>query len=713
LTALAGDPDMLPPALFGLERLSRNLWWSWDAEATELWRSIDPYRWEQCRHNPVAILHDIEDARFAALAKDPAFTGRLARVLERFDAYVGSLGWCSRGAPEVRVSGGIAYLSMEFGLHESLRIYSGGLGVLAGDHLRSASDLGVPLTGIGLLYRKGYFRQVIEDGQQVAAYPEANWNRLPIRLLVDAKGEAIEVLVPVGHHEMHARIWQVDVGRNRLLLLDTDFDRNNAGDRASTHHLYGGNQETRIHQEMLLGVGGVRALRALGVEPTVFHMNEGHCAFAVLELARERMAAVSCSFDSAIAWVKRRCVFTTHTPVAAGHDRFGLELVEKALGTWRKLQKLPDDAFMALGRVDPADKTESLCMTVLALRASARTNGVSALHGEVSREMWKALWPDKPVADVPIGHITNGVHPFFWMAPEAQALLDDHVPGWRDTPWDARLWAAIEKIPAKALWSLRHRLRSRLVDVVATKTGRKLDPEALTIGFARRFAPYKRGDLLFRDPDRLAKLLEQGVQVVYAGKAHPADTEGQRLVAEVVRWTSTPTFRDRIAFVEEYDLALGHTLTAGADVWLNNPRRPQEASGTSGQKVLLNGGINLSILDGWWAEGYDGSNGWAIGGADVAADQGVQDAADAESLYEMLEQHVLPAWRVRDPHGLPAGWITRMRRSMATGIPAFNTHRMVRDYVLDMYLPVVRDVTEDLADAETEEADTADILSSG
>jgi starch phosphorylase len=687
---------MLPASLSGLEILAFNLWWSWDTDATELWESIDPWRWANSRHNPVAMLADVEPSRWADLAADARFTARLASVLARFETYIATPDtWC-RGEAAAVHAGGVGYFCMEFGIHESLRIYSGGLGVLAGDFLKSSSDLGIPLTGIGLMYRKGYFRQFIDDGKQAAAFPTLDYARMPARLVLDAAKKPLILDIPIAHHLVQAQIWRVDVGRVRLYLLDTDLDSNSEADRQLTYQLYGGDQDTRIRQEVILGIGGVKALRALHEDVAVYHMNEGHCAFATLELLRERLATGD-SLDEATAWVRAHCAFTTHTPVPAGHDRFPGELVEKILGTWAKQNELPQSVIATLGRVHPADQHEHVCMTVLALKLSGKANGVSALHGEVSREMWHSLWPTRPVDQVPIGHITNGVHPFFWMAPEARALFDAHLPRWRSRTWEREAWAGVESIPAKALWDLRNRLRARMIEKLAHRTGRHLDPHTLTIGFARRFAPYKRGDLAFREPERLERLLATGpVQLVYSGKAHPADIEGQKILAEVVKWASQSRFRDRVLFVEDYDIAVGHSLTSGCDIWLNNPRRPQEASGTSGQKVILNGGLNLSILDGWWAEGWDGTNGWAIAAKPERDDLEAQDEADAEALYRVLENEVVPAWKFRDD-GIPTAWIDRIRRSIATCAPAFNTHRMMRDYALDMYAPLISTVSHTLA----------------
>ena len=677
---------MLPEPLAALQRLSRNLWWSWDADAVALWHDIDPWRWERCAHNPVALLADVEPARFDELAGDAVFVARLGVIEARFDAYLAEQGWCGETHPELPL---VAYFSMEFGLHESLRIYSGGLGVLAGDHLRSASDLGVPLVGIGLLYREGYFQQMIYDGRQIAAYADHDWSREPIERVLDADGEPLVVEVSRADRVVKVWVWKLAVGRNTLILLDTDHHQNQNVDRALTHHLYGGASRTRIGQEIVLGIGGVRALRAMGLTPRVFHMNEGHCAFLSLELIRERRN-LGDSFGEARAWVREHAVFTTHTPVPAGHDRFYWHDLDHELGGYRESQSLPEGTFMDLGRDYPGDVNAPLNMTVLALRFSAKANGVSRLHGEESREMWKHLWPGLPVDDVPIGHITNGVHPVYWMSAQARAVFDEYLPGWRERGWDRDVWEGVDAIPDAVLWELRATLRRRLLDHVAFRTGRTLDPDALTIGFARRFATYKRGDLIFSDLDRLYDIVhgEHPVQFVFSGKAHPQDKPGQKVVERVLSVSNHPDFRDHVVFVPDYDMVVGHLLTSGADVWLNNPRRPREASGTSGQKVPLNGGINLSCLDGWWPEAYDGTNGWAIGGTEVYTSLEEHDAADLASLYQVLEQQVMPEWRARDAEGRPAAWLARVRRSIKTCAPEFSSHRMVRDYVQDLYAPL-------------------------
>ncbi len=680
--------EHFPPLLRPLGELAANLWWSWDEEATDLFRSIDPVHWDEVHHNPVALLLDADPVHLAALARDAAFLGRMQAVHRRFRAYLERPdGWAHRSGR----GGCVAYFSMEFGLHESLRLYSGGLGVLAGDHLRSASDLGLDMVGVSLLYRHGYFRQLIDVRQQVAAYPRADFTRLPVIPVRDAQGRHVSVEVPHGHHSYTALLWTLAVGRVRLVLLDADHDGNPFQHRIITHQLYGGDEHTRVAQEVLLGIGGVRALRALGIDPAVVHLNEGHCAFAPIEMARD-LNARGMPLGQALQAVRQKVVFTTHTPVPAGHDRFSWDVVNEALGGYREAAGWSPGTIMDLGRVVPGDIHEPLCMTVLALRLSRAANGVSELHGAVSRRMWKDLYPSaRSEQDVPIGHITNGVHPVFWAHPRFRALLDERLPGWREDPPPQEAWEeAIGSLDDATLWEALCALRWDLVERVRRRTGTDcLDPEVLTVGFARRFAPYKRANLLFTDPDRLAALVHgpRPMQVIFAGKAHPRDLLGQAILSEVLRWCQHPRFRGRIVFLEDYGIATGRLLTAGVDLWLNNPRRPREASGTSGQKVPLNGGLNASVLDGWWPEAYDGTNGWAIGEAREYASIEEQDQADAEHLYRVLEQEITPLFYDRGPDGIPRGWLQRVRRSMVTCIPRFNTHRMVREYCERLYFP--------------------------
>jgi glycogen phosphorylase len=648
--------------------LCDNLWWCWDADATELFRALDPERWEEVSHNPLALLEELPDSRLSV-------TPELERVEQKFAAYMADKNtWCARELPELTAP--VVYFCMEFALHESLPIYSGGLGVLAGDHMKSASDLGLPFIGIGLLYREGYFKQLIAHGRQVTAYPPVPLEHTPLKML------DIQVDVPHGHHSYKAAVWELRVGRARLLLLDSDIEGNKPEHRALSQQLYGGDNTTRIAQEVLLGIGGVRALRALGIEPSVFHMNEGHCAFLVLELIREGMAKGE-TMKVALENARRKTVFTTHTPVPAGHDRFTWELKKEALEGMREELGLPEGAFMDLGRVKPGDIHEPLCMTVLALRGARAANGVSELHGHVTRKMWKDLYPGTPELQIPIGHVTNGVHLPSWMHPKVVRLLDDCTPTWREG-----VVPSLAAVSDAELWALRSELRESLVQFARHQLGREwLDADALSIGFARRFAPYKRGNLLFTDPDRLEKILsEKRVQLLFAGKAHPRDAAGQGILRDVVRWTRDPRFRGKVVFLADYDMALARRLVQGVDVWLNTPRRPREASGTSGMKSTMNLGINLSVLDGWWPEIYDGTNGWAVGDDRDYATTEEQDEVDAESLYRLLEEQVIPEFWDRGEDGVPTRWVARMRRSLETCCRQFHTHRMVGEYARRYYV---------------------------
>ena len=630
-----------------------DLWWTTRPEADDLFRDLDPPVWEEVEHNPLLLLRRVraEDA--------PAEWRRRAQRL--------LADWHGTNAERPAPRGpAVAYFCMEFGLHRSLPIYAGGLGVLAGDHVRSASDLALDFRAVGLFYHQGFFDQTVADGRQVATYRDRPPSDLPLRPVTAADGSPLVISVPFKGREMRARVWKMQVGAVRIYLLDTHVDGASEEDRNVCMRLYGGDERTRIAQEVLLGVGGVRLLDALGERPAVFHMNEGHSSFLLLELWAR---ALRSGLDRQAAWadVRSRCVFTTHTPVPAGHDRFPPELVDEVLGPWEASLGLERGAFVERGRFEGQHGLR-LCMTTLALNGSRAQNAVSALHEQVSRQMWGSL-------GTAIGHVTNGVHPTSWLAPELQSLFDDHVPGWRKAFLDPDFWQHLEGIPKDALVAAKTRLRRKLVLDLRRRTGLSvLDDERLTLGFARRFATYKRATLLFQDPARLERLLDRGVQMVFAGKAHPADQEGSAVLAQIVARTREPRFAGRVAFVSGYNLELGRVLTQGADVWMNTPRRPREASGTSGQKAALNGTLNCSILDGWWPEAYDSTNGWAIGDDKAPDDPAAQDLRDGEAAYRVLEEQVFPAWDDR------AGWAQRMVRSMITCIPRFNTHRMVSEY---------------------------------
>jgi starch phosphorylase len=697
-----------------LDRLAKNLHWAWHAEARRLFSELNPDLWRVVGRNPAALLRDLGPDRVAHAALRPGYLERLTKTVEKLDRY--------RDEPPARAlvadvlkalegKGPIAYFCAEYGIHESLAIYAGGLGILAGDHLKSASDLGLPLVAVGLLYREGYLRQRLEeDGSQTSEYPRLDFDRQPLELLRDMGGSPLTVTVDIAGRTVTAQVWKALVGRVPLYLLDTDVPQNAPSDHWITARLYAGGLDNRIAQELLLAVGGMRALRKLGIEPSAFHMNEGHSAFLPLELIRERVLGKGETFEQARKHVASRILFTTHTPVPAGHDRFPLELVEQHLGELRKQLGLSPDEMKALGR-DPDDPLDRFCMTVLALKLSERANGVSELHGDVSRKMWRKLWPDRSPDMAPIAHVTNGVHAGSWIADPMKALLAKYLGAdWLDRVSDKETWRAIDKVPDEELWEAQLESKEQLVSFVRFRVGRdilhkgKLPPQevaaaaqllsapVLTIGFARRFATYKRADLLFADMERAVKLLDHStrpVQIVYAGKAHPQDTHGQEVIRKVVQAARHPRLKNRVVFVEDYDIGVARELVAGVDVWLNNPRRPHEASGTSGQKAALNGALNVSVLDGWWVEGWreDPLSGFAVGDEKVLEDQAAQDKKDADSLYEVLEKQVIPAYYERDRQGVPRKWVERMKHALKTLGPLYNTHRMVAEYARRFYVP--------------------------
>ncbi len=711
-------PD-LPAPLNPLRALARNLRWAWHAPTRALFERLEPSLWAGTRHNPVRLLAEVSRARLDAVAADGEFLEALNAAAADLERYLRDEDtWFRRTHPHATQR--IAYFSAEFGVAECLRIYSGGLGVLAGDHLKSASDLGVPLVAVGLMYREGYFTQRVDAvGVQHDEYDRADFDRLPITLECNADGSPVLVELPFLDHRLYARIWRADVGRVALYLLDTDVDQNRAEDRRITDRLYGGDVEHRLQQEYVLGIGGMQALRAVQRVPDVVHLNEGHAAFAAVEHVRAIVERDGCSFRDAVQRARRDIVFTTHTPVPAGHDYFPRDLLERYLGGYVWEMKEPWESFLSLGLFEGEAR---FCMTALALRLSSRRNGVSRLHGEVSREMWNVIWPDAAQAEVPITHITNGVHLPTWVAGETAALYTQYIgEHWSDAT-DEMQWHRANHIPPEALWSTRKRQRARLVGDVrlalAAQIARRggdpawaagaLDPDALTIVFARRFATYKRAGLLLTDEARLARLLtgKRPVQFVFAGKAHPRDEPGKGLLQRIHGFAGRPELRGRFVFLEGYDLALARTLVQGADVWLNVPVRPYEASGTSGMKAMANGALNLSIPDGWWAEAWEEHNrlhvpvGWSIapGGAPSEAglpehngggepeDRDTLDRRDAEALYHLLEDEVVPLFYERDAGGLPLAWLERMRAAIRQLVPFFNTHRMVAEYVDSAYL---------------------------
>ena len=692
-----------------LRELARNLWWTWQPNVISLFRELDPTLWHATDHNPIEFLKKIPPEQLERMAGEVALHSRIDYAFRRLAEYLkNSDSWGNLHASSLRTRP-VAYFSAEFGLHESLPIYSGGLGVLAGDHLKSVSDLGVPLIGIGLLYAEGYFRQSLNsDGWQEESYSDNNPELLPIEPALGLDGRPIRISIDTRVGVLHAKVWRAEVGRTTLLLLDSKVPENSSSDQALTSRLYGGDAKVRIRQELLLGVGGVRAVDAMGIHPSVLHLNEGHSAFAGLEMIRSLMESEGMPFGEAARIVSKMTVFTTHTPVAAGHDRFPSMLVEEHLGKLREELHLSYDDFMGLGRIYPGDPNEPFCMTVLALKFGRHANGVSALHGQVSRQMWQPLYPGRPEEEVPIGHITNGVHVRTWLAPQMRQLFDRHLgPDWDRRMSEPESWAGIHHIDDAELWEtqqvlkaeLIHFVRGRLVEqanrrgegeAAIHRASTALDLDSLTIGFARRFATYKRAGLVLRDVERIVSLIngaDRPVQFIYAGKAHPEDQFGKELIQGIVKLTRDSRLEHKLVFVENYDMNVARHLVQGVDVWLNNPRRPQEASGTSGEKVLLNGGLNFSILDGWWAEAYDGTNGFAIGHGNGHSVPSIQDERDHKALIDTLTNEVVPLFYDRDASGLPRGWIARQKSALRSLGWRFNSDRMVMDYVLNSYLP--------------------------
>jgi starch phosphorylase len=693
----------------GLNRLAHNLWWTWSHEAQEVFNELSPRAWQNLYHNAVAILHEVSDNELRARLQDREFARRVREVLHHFHAYLTDKStWAHTHAPSL-IHEPVAYFSAEFGFHESLPIADGGLGVLAGDHTKSASDLGIGLVGISLFYREGYFQQAINlDNWQTEYYSLLDPKNLPVERVLDARGEPLVGTVEIATSQMRFQVWKVNVGRCSVFLLDANHPENEPNFRDLTLRVYGGDSATRIMQEILLGIGGVRVLRALGIQPSVFHMNEGHSAFLTLELIREQLAAGK-NFEEALAWTKRHCHFTTHTPVEAGHDRFDEQLLTYTLGRYLKQLRLPVSRLMALGRVRPDQDSESFCMTTLALKASRNANGVSELHGQVSRKMWHALYPVKTEDEVPIGHITNGIHLLGWMkGPMRRFLMRKIGPHWEETVHTPGFWDKMADpgfASDEELWALRYNLRRELIEFARRRLllqGRRVDkgdfivydrllnPDTLTIGFARRFATYKRAPLVFsqfQEVVRLAKDPQCPIQFVFAGKAHPRDDEGKRFIQHVIHLSKHSELAGNLVFLENYDIHVARHMVAGCDVWLNNPRRPLEASGTSGQKTCMYGGLNLSIMDGWWREGYDGTNGFAIGDDSHPATVAEQDQRDSVNLYRVLAEEVIPCFYERDAIGIPRRWVAKMRRAMVTLVPQFNTHRMVQEYTRKYYLP--------------------------
>ncbi len=717
----------------GLTRLARNLWWTWHQESQEIFQELSPRGWQNLYHNAMAVLHEVSDYELRVRLQDPEFASRVRGVLGSFDAYMKEqLTWGRQNAPEL-LDTPVAYFSAEFGFHETLPIAAGGLGVLAGDHAKSASDLGLGFVGISLFYREGYFQQTInQDNWQTEYYTLLNPKNLPMELVVNGKGDPVRCSVRMAMSQVVFQAWRVNVGRCPIYLLDTNLPENEPHYRDLTLRVYGGDSTTRIMQEILLGVGGVRLLRELGCRPSVFHMNEGHAAFLTLEITREKMAEGK-SFAQAFEETRQHCLFTTHTPVEAGHDRFSSDLINYVAQKFKTQLRLNHEEFMALGRVRPSDQHEPFCMTVLALKCSRAANGVSELHGAVSREMWACLYPGKTVDQVPICHITNGIHLLGWMkgpvrrfwrrklsaiseTEQAPPPGGDSTMFWRQKPvpnWDSELnspefWKRMldpNFVSDEELWALRYKLRRELIEFSRRRLllqGQRLSqrdfiafdqllsPDALTIGFGRRFATYKRAPLIFEQLESIIQIVkdkQRPVQFIFAGKAHPRDDEGKKFIQKIVHLSKYSDLLGHLVFIENYDIHVARQMVAGCDVWLNNPRRPLEASGTSGMKAGCHGCLNLSILDGWWREGYDGTNGFAIGGDSHPKSVQEQDRLDGQNLFEVLTEEVVPCFYNRDAGGLPRPWLQKVRRAMATLVPQFNTWRMVQEYASRFYLP--------------------------
>ena len=700
----------LPEKINRLGELAYNLWWSWSPEVRVLFRNLDLPLWRQTLHNPVQMLQEIEPSKLETAVQDGEFMRRYNKVIILFDEQMKREGsWFNQTYPEL-TDKTIAYFSFEFGLHSSLPIYSGGLGILSGDHAKEASDLGLPFVGVGFMYPQGYFRQRIPShGWQEAVYQQLDMGKAPVQPVLNENGSELRVTVNLDHRPVQVKVWYVQVGRNPLYLLDTDVDENEPWDRELSARLYSGDSETRIRQEIMLGIGGVRVLRALNIHPSAWHMNEGHSAFLTLELIREHVSN-GLDFQAAKEAVCHQTIFTTHTPVPAGHDAFNYHIMDKYFsGYWDQLN-ISREEFLSLA-AHQESWGMAFNMTVLALRLSGQANGVSKLHGQVSRKMWQLVWPDHQEKDIPIRSITNGIHIPTWIAGEMHYIFDKYLgPGWRENRDDPTLWQRIAEVPDGELWEVhlalkrklmgyfREKVRSRWVEgsndpTQVLTSGTLLDPEALTIGFARRFATYKRASLIFRDLERLRAILldiHRPVQIIFAGKAHPADDPGKSLIQHIYNLAKHNNLGGRVAFIEDYDMHTSRYLKQGVDIWLNTPRRPREASGTSGMKTSLNGIPNFSVLDGWWVEGYNGANGWRIGDETQLENHDAQDDFDANALYQTLEDEIVPLYYQRDRDNVPRGWVSIMRETIMYNSPKFSMHRMVKEYTTEMYVNALK-----------------------
>lgn len=698
----------LPERISGLQELAQNVWYSWNWDMVKLFIRLDPEMWEATYQNPVKMLARLPQESLLEAADDDGFVANLERVRRKFHDYIERKKWFAYEHPDFKQNL-VAYFSLEYGLDTGLPVYSGGLGVLSGDTLKSSSDLGLPLVAVGLLYRYGYFRQFLSaDGWQQERYEENDWYHMPVQLVKDANDQPLRVSVELDGTPVHIQIWKVSVGQTPLYLLDTNIPENSSKHREITSVLYGGDKDMRIRQEIVLGIGGIRALRAMGLDPDVFHLNEGHSWFLTLERIRLLIEEKGLSFQEAAQFVWTSTVFTTHTPVPAGNEKFDPVLVHRYLGGFVNQLGIGWKDFLALGRVMPNDESEPFCMTVAALKLAAFANGVSELHGHVSREMWHHIWPGLPQNEIPITAITNGVHPSSWISHDMSELYESYFgSAYVERSGAPEVWKHVHKIPDAELWRVHNRRRERLVffarkrlkqqlvrrgasQLAIQKADQLLDPRVFTIGFARRFSTYKRGALIFSEPDRLERIVndpERPVQILISGKAHPLDTPGKEIIKKIIDYASEERFRNRIIFLEDYDINVARYLVQGADLWLNNPRRPQEASGTSGMKASLNGVINLSILDGWWDEGYSDETGFKIGNGEEYDNVEVQDHLESQLLYDALEREVIPLFYDRNENGLPEKWLHKMKASIQMAGQDYSTHRMLQDYTQKFYIP--------------------------
>ena len=712
----------VPKVLEPLREIAYNVWWYWNIHAVKLFYRIDRVLWEELYHNPVQILGSVPQEKFIALAQDEGFQAELERIKNDFDDYMKGSSWYSKHFSGLK-DDTIAYFSLEYGLSESIPVYSGGLGVLAGDHLKSASDLGIPLVGVGLLYQEGYFKQYLNnDGWQGELYSDNDFYNMPLIPVSNQNGTDLEIEVDFPDSSIKAKIWKIQVGRVPLILLDTNIPKNSKENRTITSALYSGNDEMRLKQEILLGIGGLRALYAMDIWPTLCHMNEGHAAFLALERIRVAMENEGLTFDEAFELTSAGNVFTTHTPVAAGHDRFSPDLVQRYFQNYYPDLGLTLNEFLGMGRLNPKDANETFCMTVLALKCADKSNAVSRLHRHVSRKMWENLWNGFPLNEIPISYVTNGVHVPSWVSQDMAELFDRYLgPRWRTDPSSEEIWDRVKDIPDEEIWRTHERRRERLVTFARNRLQKQLrrrgvsdaelqnirgvlNSKALTIGIARRFASYKRTDLIFRDIDRLAKIItnpDMPVQLIIAGKAHPRDDEGKKIIRRIVHFSRRPDLRSHIVFIEDYDLCVARYMVQGVDVWLNNPRRPLEASGTSGMKAAANGALNFSVLDGWWDEAYSPEVGWAIGSGEEYDDPDYQDAVESNAIYDILEKDMVPLFYNVGTDRIPRKWIEKMKTAMSHLLPVYNTHRMVHQYFNDHYKPAFERYTHLKEDSST------------